>query len=936
MNKKNKFLFALVLTLISSVTYSQTAKYDFNASVPLDPSVRHGTLKNGMQYYIKKNEKPKDRADFYIVHKVGALLETPEQNGLAHFVEHMAFNGLEHFPGKSMLNYFQDNGIVFGKDINAFTSYDVTAYNLSRIPTKKGMTDTALLVLRDWSNYIQMVPKEIDAERGVIREEWRTRRNANFRMSKITDKAKYNGSKSVLHDVIGSRSVIDTFHYETINKFYHDWYRTNLQAIIIVGDFDPEKMEKKVIELFSPIPESDNKKERYYVEIPNNDEPLISIATDAEASNVRTTIMYKHDIVKPENKNFGYLKMTYVRALYSKMFNNRLSELAQKEDAPFMQAYNYYGDFASTKAANNLITISGNTGTDKAIKTILLENKRIIKYGFTKGELERAKAEIIANDENAYTEKDNTVSETFVWQYFSNFMNNEPAPDIDWKHEFVTKIVPQITLDDVNKIAKDLYSEKNMVVLITAPKKKEVILPTEKEILAIIKDVSKAKIKPYKDNTSDAPLMAKRPSGSKLVKESTINGVTEWKFANGVTVIIKPTDYKKNEIQMRAFSPGGSSLVATEDLPSSELVTTIITNSGIADFSQIELEKKLSGKKAYVSPYIDKYEEGFQGSCITKDLETMLKMTYLYFTKPRKDKTAYNSLMKRYESSLQNAGSDPSARFGDSLSTYLLNNDPRRQPFNKETIKKVDFDKIYQIYNERFADATDWTFIFVGNIDLEYLKPVIGTYIGGLPAQGKTENFKDNKVRFNTNNIEKIIKIPAKENKSSVFIAFSGDIKYNGENSVNLKAMEYILGLRYTATIREEEGGSYGVDTQISMMKLPVEKYLAYAMFDCDPENAEKLAKIIYREIELLQKNGPTEVDLQKTIKYLRKDREEKLKKNGFWLNVLYEKYANNYDPSLKENYDKIVDKMTVETIKNAFKVIDTKKHLQLITKPVN
>lgn len=934
MNRTIKVLSLFTFLFISSVLVAQTSKYDFNASVPLNPDVRYGTLKNGMKYYIQKNETPKERADFYIIHNVGAMLEEPDQNGLAHFVEHMAFNGLEHFPGKNMLNYMEKNGIVFGKDINAFTSYDVTAYNLSRLPVRPGMIDTALLVLHDWSNSISMEHSEIDAERGVIREEWRTRRNANFRLGKLTDKATYNGSKYAEHDVIGSLSVIDTFHYETIKNFYHDWYRTNLQAVIIVGDFDPVIMEQKVINLFSSIPESENKKERYYIDIPDNDKPLIAVATDPEAEGIAIKVMFKQNAVQNKKKNFGYLRDQYILSLYSEMFNNRFSEISQQENAPFNYAYNYFYDFTPTKAANNFVASSGNTGASKALQTLLLESKKVQLYGFTKTELERAKTKLISDSENAYQERNNTKSESFVWKYFSNFTSNEPALSIENEHQFVLDIVPEITLEQVNSMAKQLVSDKNMVVTITGPQKDEVKLPTEKEILKIIKDVSKAKVKAYTDSDSDQPLISKIPAGTKLVSEKTADGITEWKFANGVTVIIKSTDFKQNEILMRAYSPGGRSLIATEDLASCDIATSIITSSGISDFSQIDLDKKLTGKNIRVSPYIDKYEEGFSGSSTTKDFETFLQMTYLYFTSPRFDQQAYNSIIQRYTNSLENQGADPSSRFMDSVSINLLNNNPRRQPFNTKFLKQADINKVYEIYKGRFSDATGFVFIFVGNIDPELSKAAIGSYIGGLPAFGEIEEYKDNNIRFKNDNTKKIIKLPVKEEKSSVFIAFTGDIDYSAENILYFSAMNYILDLRYTATIREEEGGSYGVGVNNSVSKTPIQSYMMYAMFDCAPAKSEDLAKIIYREIELLQKNGPSQTDLDKTLEYLKKDYEEKVKLNNFWLGALYNKYANGYDITQPENYNDIVSKMTIESIRKAFNKIDTQKCIQLIMQP--
>jgi len=930
-----KIELTLLILLFSLLTFSQKTN-DHGGKIPLDKKVVYGILPNGMKYFIRHNDVPKERAEYYIVHNVGAILETEEQNGLAHFTEHMAFNGTKNFPGKGILNFMELNGVAFGHNVNAFTSHDVTAYMLSKVPTtRSGIIDTSLLVLHDWSSFISMESKEIDAERGVIREEWRTGRNANRRLRKKTASVLYNGTKYVEHDVIGSIDVINNHKYETIRKFYHDWYRPDLQALIIVGDIDPLDIEKRIKTIFADIPKRENPKTRFFIEIPNNKEPLIKVATDPEASRTTVQLIYKHDIVQPNAKNAIYYRSLLTRSLYQIMFNHRLNELVQSEHPPFIYAYNFYGDIVRKKAAYYSLGLANPKEIHLTLATLLTENKRLKKFGFTNSEFERAKAEYLIKTEKQFNERDKTKSGDYVWQYFSHFLTNEPAPGIEFDLNFAKKTLPNIKLEEINALAKKWITEENMIVTVTGPEIEGKELFSEQEIKEIIQKIKSRPVEQYKETVSDEPLIKNIPKASKIISEKTEDGVTELKYKNGVTVVIKPTDFKDDEILMTAFSYGGYSLVNDDDVPSAIMANNIIPLSGVGNFSNIELQKKLAGKIVSVNPFIDKNDEGFSGNSTPADFETMLQLTYLYFTSPRKDETAYSAFMQRMNAWLENKNLDPNSRFKDTVSVTMANNHKRVIPFNKEMLRKVDYDKLFSIYQDRFKDAKDFVFIFVGNIDIEKTKPLIDSYIGGLPSNGRVEKYKDNNIRYPKGIIKKELNSKLEVDKSTVFVDYSGEYKYTPENNINLSALRYILSLRYIETIREKEGGSYGVRVSKVSNHFPYENYQLSMKFDCAPEKSEYLTSIIYREIEKIKKDGPTEVDVKKTIEYFKKTREEQLRENTFWKSALLKKYYHGYNPVEKANFDDLLEKLNTKSIKKAANLFLNEKNIvQIVMMP--
>ena len=910
---KHITVFALALLFLLNFQ----AKADKDDKVPVDPNVKKGKLDNGLTYYIRHNEVPENRAELYLFVNAGAVEETPEQNGLAHFCEHMAFNGTKHFPDKQVLDYMESIGVKFGHNVNAFTNSEQTVYSLAEVPTdNETIIDSSLLVLLDWANYVSYEKEEIDKERGVIHEEWRTRRTPSFRMNRKNDKVLYKGSKYAEHDVIGKLDVIDNCSYETLRSFYNDWYRPDLQAIAIVGDVDEELIEKKIKEKFSQIELPENPKEKKIEEIPDNEKPLIGIATDKEASRSMMRIMYKHDPV--EDKDMDYYRETIKQDLYTQMFRDRLEEYTQKENPPFIYGTAYYGSIAQSKDAYMSLAIPKNDQIDKALETIVKENIRLKRHGFTQSELERNKTKLINNLKQKYDNRDKTKSKQYIWKYLSNFSSDEPIPGIEFKYEYAKKMLPEVTLEEMNELPKQWITDENMVVTINAVQTEENTIPEESQVLNTINKIKNSEVEAYKEELVNKELISKAPVAGKIVDKTKNEdlGTTKWTLDNGATVIIKPTDFKDNEILMSAYSKGGRSLTTLEETPTARMLPNIISQSGVGDFSHTELKKKLAGKNVSLSPYLNELYEGFEGNCEPDDLETLLKLNYLYMTNPREDQVAFNAFLSRVKASIANKDKNPNNVFRDSLQYIMVGHNPRQKPVNTEYLDQVDFETMMNIYKDRFKDASDFTYFFVGNIDPEKSKPLIEKYIGGIKSIEREENWKNHGLMPPEGNYKQEFTKEMQVPKASTFVLYSGGFDYISKDRIKMAAIEHILDLRYSETIREEQGGSYGVYTAQMTNQFPEESFKLLMMFDCDPERQDELANIVYEEVGKLYNEGPKEEDLNKAKKYFLKKREQDLKENDFWLNSLKHNHVHNENMIASENYEAIVKSLTVEDIK--------------------
>ncbi len=912
----------------------------FSQSVPVDAKIRYGKLDNGLTYYIRHNEKPKQRAEFFIAQNVGAILENDDQNGLAHFLEHMCFNGTKNFPGKGIINYFETIGVKFGANINAYTSLDETVYNLSDVPTnRETIVDSALLVLHDWSGFVSLLDSEIDAERGVILEEWRTGAGAERRMWKELNRLKYEGSQYAKRDVIGDTAVIKHFKYQTLRDYYQKWYRPDQQAILVVGDIDVDKVEAKIKALFADVPRKSNAGERPIYNIPDNEKPVVALTKDAEAKTTRIEVEYKHDKLPAEVKKSmqGYA-VNIVNNIISMIVNYRFDEMTQQADAAFVGGGAMYGELVKPKDAFRFIVIPKEGQEAQGMNALLTEIERIKRFGFTTSEIERAKTDMLKSVENAYNDRDNQKNEDYVEEYIRNFLNDEVIPGIEWEFTTLKMILPTINADIVNQVVKSYITDNNMIISVSSPDKAAVKVPSQEEILANVESVKKAELKANAEENLNKPLIKKVPKAGKVKKitENTKFGATEWLLSNGVKVVFKPTEFKKDEIIMSAFSEGGFSKVKNPaDLVSATVATSIIQNNGLGQFNQIELQKMLTGKIASVSPYIGGYTEGFDGSSSVADFETMLQLVYLYFTAPRKDDNSYQALINMYKASLANSATDPRKAFSDSVSTMVSNHNVRTVIMNIGAVDKMNQDKALAIFKDRFANPADFTFVFTGNVNSldDHTRKAICTYLGGLKAKGKKEAFTDVQIRKPKGKVDNFFTKDMKVKKASNFILYSGNMPFNIQNKVAMTAIGSILNIRYLESIREKEGGSYGVGVRGTLNNTPIEEATLLMQFDTDPEKQAKLLAIIHAEIQEILTNGPRPDDLQKVKENMLKKYAEDIAENSWWDNTLVIFYQDKLD--YVTDYKTAVEALSPELIKSVLKQLtDQSNVLQVVMSP--
>lgn len=886
--------------------------------IPVDKDVRIGKLDNGLTYYIRKNSLPANRADFYIAQKVGSIQEEENQRGLAHFLEHMCFNGTTHFPGDALKQYLERIGVKFGENLNAYTSIDETVYNISNVPvTTPGAIDSCLLILHDWSNDLTLDPKEIDKERGVINEEWRTRMSATQRFQEKMLPIMFEGTKYAHCFPIGTMDVIMNFKAQTLRDYYEKWYRPDLQGIVVVGDIDLDAIEAQIKKMFSDIPAQPNAVKREYYPVNDNKEPIVLIHQDKEQPNIQAIIFNKHEATPDDQKdNMGYLVQDYATNLITKMLNARLNELAQTAIPPYIYAGSYDGNFfvAKTKDAFTGIVVCKEDAIENGIITLLRETERARQFGFTETEYNRARAEYLRQLESAYNERDKRKNEEYVNEYVRHFLDNEPIPGIENEYTIINQIAPAIPVTVLNQIMQELVTDSNQVVAILAPQKEGLKMPTEDDIKQILKDIKAEKLAAYVDKVSDEPLMKEAPKGGKIVSEKTddLFDATLLTLSNGVKVIIKKTDFKADEIRMKGVSLGGSSL-----FPTSEIINIngldAVGVGGLGNFSAVDLEKVLAGKKASVSYGIGDKTEAVNGSCSPKDFETMMQLTYLTFTAPRRDNDAFASYKSRNKAALQNMEMNPQVAFSDSVQAGMYMNHPRKVRVKADMIDQMDYDKILSMYNDRFKDASDFTFIFVGNVDVEQMKPLIQEYLGSLPTTKRKESFTDNKIEMRQGVYKNEFIRKQETTKASNFVLLSGNCKYDLKNNILLDMTSQILDLVYTAKVREDEGGTYGVYVGNQLIKYPKEKAIIQIIFDTAPEKREKLMKIIFAELENITKIGPSEVDLNKVKEFMLKKHTENLKENRYWLNSIDEYLFTGMNPI--KDFAQVVSSITIKDI---------------------
>ncbi|MCX6253334.1 MAG: insulinase family protein [Bacteroidia bacterium] len=933
--KNLKLLFLLVLWGFVFTGISAQIQ-DLSKPIPADPNIKIGKLDNGMTYYIKVNKKPEQRIELRLAVNAGSVCETAGQQGLAHFCEHMCFNGTKNFPSNKIISMLEEMGVKFGAELNAYTSFDQTIYML-KVPTDSILwINRGFQVLEDWVHQVSLEDVEIDKERGVIVEEWRLGLGAEDRMQQKYIPVILKGSKYAERLPIGKVDVIKSFPYDTLRAFYKSWYRPDLMAVVVVGDIDPGLAEAKVKEYFGRVPKAVNPPERVEFPVPDNTEPLISVVTDKEASGYSATIFFKHP--KSDNITYADYRSMLMRSLYTGMLNNRLQEIAQKPDAPFLYAGAGYGSFISrSQDVYSLYVGAKENQIEKSLEVVLTENERVRQFGFTATELEREKKDILSNYEKMAKESDKTESRSYADEFIRNYLDKECIPGIKKEFEITKEYLPGITLDEINKLGQAWITDKNVVALITAPEKEGDIVPTENQVMDIIKAVKTRKIEAYVDKVSDVPLLSEMPVASKVVKRTDDNafGFTELTFGNGVRMILKSTDFKNDEIVLSAYSPGGTSLYPDGDVMSATLAPTIITQSGLGDYDFTGLQKKLSGNTAKLSPYISDLHEGVNGNCSPKDIETMLQLNYLYFTRTRKDESAFNAYISRIRNMIKPMRSNPQVIFQDTLSKIISLNSPRviAMPSDAQ-INQVNLDRSIGIFKDRFADASDFTYIMAGNFKIDEVIPLLEKYIGGLPSIKRKETWKDVTPGFPKGLL--VVDVPKNsEPQSSVAMVWKGDFKWNDKDRQGFAMLMNILAIKCRESMREDQGGVYGVSVNGSASKLPKPMYTIQSMWGCNPENIKKLTQTVLDEMGKIKKDGPTDLDLNKVKETIIRERETKIKENGFWLSILQNHFLLGDKLLSLEEYKIFVNSFTGNDIKAvANKYLNTESYVEVALTP--
>lgn len=923
-NMKHLFHSLLAVAFVLCAGFQQAVAQQMQfPPLPVDKNVRIGQLDNGLTYYIRHNKLPENRAEFYIAQKVGSILEEPQQRGLAHFLEHMAFNGTKNFPGDDkglgVIPWCETVGIKFGTNLNAYTSIDETVYNISNAPIDRtGVLDSCLLILHDWSNYILLKDDEIDKERGVIREEWRSRNSGMLRVYTDLLPTIYQGDKYADCMPIGSIDVINNFPYKDIRDYYHKWYRPDLQGIVIVGDIDVDTVEAKLKAVFADVQKPVNPAERTYYPVTDNKEPIVAIGTDKEVDDPSIEIYFKQDATPDSEKNnVGYLASQYMTSMISSMLNARLSELVQSANPPFTRASSYYSDFfvAKTKEAFALSASSKADGIETALKTLLQETERARRFGFTESEYARARANYLQSLESAYNEREKTKHGSYVREYVQNFLNGEPIPGIEAEYAMMNQLAPNIPLQAMNMVMQQLVPDSNQVVIIAGPAKEGLKYPTKEEVINLLKGMKDLDLQAYVDKVSDEPLMKKAPKGGKIIseKEGDIYGSTRLVLSNGVTVYVKKTDFKADEIRMKGTSLGGKSIFPDKDALNFAVMDNVIAVGGLGNFSQVDLTKVLAGKKVSVNAGLGATTENVFGTCSPKDFETMMQLTYLTFTAPRKDAEAFESFKNRMKAQLESAQANPLSSINDSLQKAMYNNHPRVVMMKPEMVDQIDYDRILEMYNDRFKDASDFTFYFVGNIDLETAKPLIAEYLGALPAINRKETFKDTKMSIRKGVYKNEYAKEQQTPTATIVFLYSGKAPYTLKNDILLSFATQVLDMVYTEEVREKEGGTYGVNCFGDLQKYPKEQLLLQIVFQTDPAKKDKLAGIVVDELKKLAAEGPSDVHLQKVKEYMLKKYADNQKENGYWMNNLNDYFY--YGMDMTEGYTDIVNSITAKDI---------------------
>ncbi len=925
-------IFLAAFFIASSACAQQTFKP--GDPILIDPAITYGKFDNGLTYYIKVNKKPEKRAELRLAVKTGSVMEDDDQLGLAHFCEHMAFNGTKSFPKNEIINLLEKEGIRLGPDVNAYTSFDQTVYML-QIPTDSAaIVEKAFKILEEWASAVTYDSTEIDKERGVVIEEWRLGRGASARVfDKHIPKLLYN-SQYAKRYVIGKKEILEKAPYETLRRFYRDWYRPELMAVSVVGDFDKAEIERMVKEHFSKLTNKRPARERTEYTLPDHKQTLVSIATDKELPYTSIQMYFKRDL--EIEKTFGDSRKNLISQLYDAMFNKRLQERLQQPNPPFIYGGASDGQFLGHRQAYTLFVQAKENSILDGLDYILTEAYRVRQSGFTGTELERQKTDILRQYERMVNEKDKTESRNYADEYIRNFLQQEPIPGIEVEYATAKQFLPGIALDEVNKLADVKMVHGNRVTVISAPEKEGVKIPTEAEVLAVIEAAGSKKTDAYVDKVINKPLIAIPPKAGKVVSEKTVPsiGLTEWKLSNGALVVLKPTDFKNDEILFSAYSNGGTSLSSDPDFMSASFAGQVASISGIGEFDAISLSKLLSGKIVNVNPMISPLSEGFSGSASPKDLETLFQMTYLYATAPRKDTSAFGAIMARLRASIQNRNVSPEGAFYDTVSVTMTQYHHRGRPITPKILDEINLDKALSFYKDRFADASDFIFFFVGSFQLDKMKPLVEQYLASLPSINRKESWRDVGMYPPKGVINKEV-FRGIEPKSSIIISFSGPFEWNSQNRYDFNSLLELTNIKLREVVREDKGGTYGIGASGAPSLYPHKEFSVSVNWGCNPTRVDELVKIVMQQLDTLRIKGPDQVYVDKVKEIQRRNREVNLKENRFWLSQFRVAYANGENPEELLGFNKLVENLSIAAMQSAAKkYFDTNNMVKVVLLP--
>ncbi|MDI6031999.1 insulinase family protein [Flavobacterium sp. LB2P84] len=924
MKKINNLVFGIMLFPLAAFAQQM----DYSKAIPFDPSVKTGKLENGLTYYIKKNAKPEKKVDLRLVVNAGSILEDDDQQGLAHFMEHMCFNGTKRFPKNQLVDYLQSIGVKFGQHLNAYTSFDETVYFLPIPSDSPEKLEKGFQIIEDWAFNTVLTPEEIDKERGVVLEEYRLGLGAQKRMlgryiSKMMHESHYAERLP-----IGQKEILEKFKHQSLINFYKDWYRPNLMSVIVVGDIDVAEMEKKIISHFSSYKNPAKEKPRKFYDVPNHKETFVAVESDKEASSAQVQLVYK-DYGDPKPiVNVGDFKNYIVEGLFATLLNTRLDELTNSATPPFTYGYSYYGGtWARNKKAYQSVAMSQEDKQLSALKVLVTENERAKKFGFTQGELDRSKLEFLASIEKAYNDRDKTNSVNFVGEYQANFLEKEPVPGIEWTYQTMKQLMPLIELKDVNSLIKDYVKEDNRVIILTGPEKEGLKKVTEQQVLDALK-INTDDIKPYEDAAVATSLIRNEVKPGTIVsRESNAKiGTKTLVLSNGVKVTYKNTDFKNDEVLFEAVSLGGTNLYSNEDMKKVQFANGALAEAGFSGLKLNDINKFMTGKIARVSPYIGSATEGLRGNATPKDLEYLFQMTHAYFTDLNMDVTAFEGYKQKQSAFFNNMASQPSFYFQQEFYTYLNKENPRFNGLipSEKTWGETDYALAYNKYKERFANAADFEFYFVGNIDDKTMEAYSIKYLASLPATDKKEKAVDLGYRMLKGDLKKVVN-KGTDPKSNVTIMYYGDAKYSTKDAMSIQALGEVLTIKLIEQLRENESGVYGVSARGSMNKVPNGSYSFTIGFPCGPDNAEKLTASALKELQNIIDKGPDEKDVAKFKEGELADFRKDSKENRYWLSNFTRSYTNGSSAEEVLKFEETVNAVTAKDIQDIAKKYLTK-----------